>query len=975
VTLWKDIIGNQSITHLKKYDKFGNVIKEQTSCCNERGIEWDKDNCWAVPLCVDKGNTSGVFLRTTFDHDYNTLVKNCEWDPNNLETEIDTRDAALRPTCKTIPAGATVTASYNDGALSASSSVNFTEGGINKTVTTSAVYDGWGRVIREYNEHGGQVNTTYDAMGRVYTKTNPFPAGGTPGPVTTYKYDALGRVYTIILPGGNSIEYVYHGNQVTISDQVNRKVMREVDGLGRLVRVVEQNSSGALAQVTSYSYDVLDNLVQVNQGEQYRTYKYDALGRLLYERIPEQTATINDGTGTLWTAKYTYTDFGAIQTRTDARKVVTTYGYDSLNRLTTITYDTSQASGVAATNNVTYTYDCTTGTSTTKGMLLSITMAGPLATYTETFSYDDWNRVESRTWSRDNLSYTIGYQYNTASQRTQITYPVSLRTLNVSHDSSGRLGSIADQFRTYLNNITYKVSGQVEGWSYGNGVAESFGYNNRLQMSTQTASVSGNSRMNLTYDYQAAAGQNGTGTTAGNAGQLMAINNNSTIGGVAESAAYTYDLQGRLVTSNQTTNGSTAQRRFVYDRWGNRTQMWDAVSGGLQIQSVTLDQPLGVQTNRIQSVTTSSGTKNYYYDAAGNLINDGVHSYEYDAENRLKSVDNTATAAYAYDYANRRIKKVVGGVSTNYVWEGNQVIAEHNGATGAVLANYVYGGGRMISRLGSGVVRYYLSDRLSVRMMLDNSGNMVGRQGHLPFGEEIGTSGEFDKKRFTTYERDSESGLDYAVNRAYSPSIGRFLQIDPVAGDCSTEKLNRYAYAKNDPINRTDLSGLNDCPPGQIWDGEKERCVSTTTPNEVTVSAGVDPLDVSGWLDDMFGSWSDSSVVIGRTGILRSGMGNPIEESEEDCGECCKTAWDIAWDAITTDLNLIGKPARLAFKCYNDCYGGPQDFETCFYGCLVTRGVARLSRIRGAVDLFFEVLGGESQVCNKTISDCWCPWA
>jgi len=59
--------------------------------------------------------------------------------------------------------------------------------------------------------------------------------------------------------------------------------------------------------------------------------------------------------------------------------------YDNLNRLTSISYNTSGATGVAATNNVAYTYD-TSQTSATNGLLLSITMTGPMATYTETFS-------------------------------------------------------------------------------------------------------------------------------------------------------------------------------------------------------------------------------------------------------------------------------------------------------------------------------------------------------------------------------------------------------------------------------------------------------------------------------------------------------------------------------------------------------------------------------------------------------------
>src|SRR5262249_12283775 len=100
-------------------------------------------------------------------------------------------------------------------------------------------------------------------------------------------------------------------------------------------------------------------------------------------------------------------------------------------------------------------------------------------------------------------------------------------------------------------------------------------------------------RMDLTYSYSASAGQMGSGSTAGNAGQLMSISGTSTINGTTESASYTYDNLGRLITSNQTSNGSSAQRRFGYDRWGNRTGVWDATTGGNQIQSVALQQSGG----------------------------------------------------------------------------------------------------------------------------------------------------------------------------------------------------------------------------------------------------------------------------------------------------------------------------------------------------------------------------------------------
>jgi YD repeat-containing protein len=156
------------------------------------------------------------------------------------------------------------------------------------------------------------------------------------------------------LPDGNITRSDYLGNTATATDQVNRKIKRESDGLDRLTKVTEQDSSGVLAQETTYSYSLLDKLTLVNQGNQNRGYKYDALGRLLYEKIPEQTATINDGTGN-WSCKYTYTEFSAVLTKQDARGVISTYSYDALHRVTGISYNT--VSGVTTAPAVAYIYD------------------------------------------------------------------------------------------------------------------------------------------------------------------------------------------------------------------------------------------------------------------------------------------------------------------------------------------------------------------------------------------------------------------------------------------------------------------------------------------------------------------------------------------------------------------------------------------------------------------------------------------
>jgi RHS repeat-associated protein len=833
---WYDISGNLSYTWLRKIDVFGATVKEQLACCNEQTQTATQTYYWAMPEQTTKGAAGGAQLTFGKGYDFNTSFSTNTADPNGFTTTT-TPDAALRPTLVAMPTGATSSVTYNDGTLSVTGSKIYDDNGTQKTITTTTDYDGWGRVIHQTNRHGGQVNTTYDSMGRVASVTNPFTAGGTPGPVTGYNYDVLGRTTLVTSPDNQTVQSIYNGNSVTMIDQVNRKTQRLSDGLGQLSTVNEQDSSGLLTQGTNYSYDALGNLAQVNQGNQLRSYKYDALSRMTNEKIPEQGDPTQPNQ---WTTTYTYTSANAAATRTDARGVITTYSYDTLNRVSQVSYNT--VSGVTTAPTVTYTYDTDPTYGTTKdGAIVRINVG---TDYQQRYTFDQYKRISSSIRTIGSQTYTTSDTYNQASQPLQTAFGT------YQYDNAGRVSSISGAGNIGLSGVAYSIAGQIvgdtltsSGWYNGylvnSSTAETFAYDtNRMQLISQTAVTTntsatscvpppcpplppGGTNLNLNYTYQASAGQMGVGTTAGNAGQLMAINNNSTIGGVAESASYTYDNYGRLVTSNQTSNGSSAQRRFAYDRWGNRSGVWDATSGGNQIQSVSLQAVSfpgtgSAPTNRITSVTSGS-TLNYSYDANGNVTNDGLHSYTYDSENRVTKMDNGA-AIYAYDHQNRRYKKTIGNNVTHYVWEGNQVIAEYNGSTGTMMVQYGYAGSRMVANTANGTTQYFLSDRLSNRLALSDVGVVVGRQAHLPFGEDFAENGTQEKHHFTNYESDSESSTDYAVNRQYSPSIGRFNRPDPERnnhGQAAIPKTwNRYAYTLNNPVNFTDPSGLLLAAPG-----------------------------------------------------------------------------------------------------------------------------------------------------------------
>src|SRR5262249_39217853 len=154
----------------------------------------------------------------------------------------------------------------------------------------------------------------------------------------------------------------------------------------RLIRVDEPDTTGNLGSVatptqpTSYTYDSLGNLTHVQQGNQSRTFTYDSLSRLRQATNPESGAI-----------GYTYYDNGNLQTRTDARNVLTTYTYDGLNRLVTRTYSGPAPGGT--TPAVTYGYDAAS-VSNSKGRLTSVSSSVSSYSYG---GYDAAGRVLSGT--------------------------------------------------------------------------------------------------------------------------------------------------------------------------------------------------------------------------------------------------------------------------------------------------------------------------------------------------------------------------------------------------------------------------------------------------------------------------------------------------------------------------------------------------------------------------------------------------
>ena len=381
-----------------------------------------------------------------------------------------------------------------------------------------------------------------------------------------------------------------------------------------------------------------------------------------------------------------------------------------------------------------------------------------------------------------------GYAYNQAGELTSITYP-SGRAVQQSYDAIGRLSSIASGATTYANGFAYNPAFQPTSLSYGNGVTASFSYSpDRLQLQSLSHTRPGQTLFGLTYGYS----QNG-----GNDGQITSITDSVDAG---RNVTYTYDALARLSTA--VTQGSVPYPKWglswTYDRYGNRTAQ-TVTAGTGPSNSVTVS----ATTNRI----TDPG---YSYDPNGNMTADGLNALTYDAENRIVTSSGTN---YSSDGNNLRVKKVSGGATTVYIFSGSKVIAEY--VNGTLSKEYVYSGSALVAKIEGATTTYYHGDHLSLRASSDGTvgsptfGQKIGDQGHYPYGESWYLQNTTTKWQFTTYERDGESGNDYAMARTYLNRLGRFSSPDLVAGSPSDpQSLNRYSYVRNDPCNLVDPLGL-----------------------------------------------------------------------------------------------------------------------------------------------------------------------
>jgi RHS repeat-associated protein len=498
----------------------------------------------------------------------------------------------------------------------------------------------------------------YDYRGRRISVTDQN------GKITTYAYDDADRLISVtdaaIPPNVTTYVYDTENNLTSISDANQNQTVFNYDEFGRV-----KQTNFPSSQIETYRYDANNNLIsKTDRKNQTIQYIYDVLNRLTRKIYPDSTE-----------ADYVYDLVGKIQQVNDPTGTYA-FAYDNMGRLIGTTTNYSFLPGKTFTNG--YSYDAASNR----------TGFTDPETGSTTYAYDTLNRLQTLTPPAAISGGSFGFSYDALSRRTQMTRPNSVTTNygydNLSHllsvlhqvsgstidgasytvDSAGNRTAKTDQRLALTTNYGYDSIYQLLSATQSGSTTENYTYDpvgNRLS-SLGVASYSNNTSNELTATSNATYGYdlNGNATTKNNSTGITTYAwdfenrmTSVTLPGTSGTVTFKYDPFGRRIYKSS----STATSVYAYD--GDNIIEETNAAGGVVArysQGLNIDEPL--------AMLRSSATSFYHADGLGSVtsLSSGAGSLAqtYTFDSFGKQTASTGSLVNPFQYTGRESDSETG---------------------------------------------------------------------------------------------------------------------------------------------------------------------------------------------------------------------------------------------------------------------------------------------------------------------------
>ncbi len=763
------------------------------------------------------------------------------------------------------------TTTYTYDALNRVSSITYPDTSLNVTFTYDSGTNGKGR-LTGMTDASGTTTYTYDKRGNLASESKVI-SGQTY--LTSYAYDDADNVTQLTYPSGRTVDYEYNSigqvvqvettlgsNTNIVAFDINYHPFGPIkslifgNGLStaytfdqdyRLTDAVTDNNTHSL----TYAYDLGDNISTItdnNDSTRNQSFTYDNLDRLL------------SGNGIYGSLSYTYDVVGNRLTETK-NSVTDTYSYATTsNQVQTITGGQINS----------FTYDAAGNITVGSG---------------DTFTVNDANRMATAASG----STTATYTYNGKGERT--IKVVGSTTTIYHYDQNGQLIAESDALANSQAEYIY-LNGQRLALIDPNGTgtgASGIVIDNSDSSSTSTI---GNWTTTVT----------GTGDYEGSDVAQSALNSIEII--IDDVDSSTSSVGNWWLSTASHWYGGTAQ----HIRWpgsGSQIFTWNfsSISSGnyevaaqwwahpqyTSIAPYTINHTqgstlvLGDQTQNpgwnvlgtfsldsTSSIELSDDANNKYVMAdAIRLIDNTIPTFTWDApvgtfdvyaewtQDSSHATDSTYTLHHSTGQTTVTVNQQTNGIGLNYLgtatFDATGKVVLASGSDGNVIADAIH----FIGTSTSTTALYYIhSNHLDTpQAITDGSKTVVWSADYEPFGEtNITVNTLTNNLRFPGQYADSESGLHYNYFRDYNPSIGRYMQSDPIG---LLGGFNTYVYVKANPQKFTDNLGLYDSDfdaaeqtINRLFKGYNIPPISTCSGGVDCTRRGLDTFDEGGYLPE-----------------------------------------------------------------------------------------------------------------------------